>query len=115
MLNTDPRFRSVIANVEKASTGGALKNALVCTTSSGESSTDPRISSAGSESYSMLSNYAGAIPTLMLSHAANMSDIDQQWFDPFDPTPLYPGIPVVRLPDIPDNCEQMDQDGNVIR
>jgi hypothetical protein len=115
MLNTDPRFRSAIANVEKASTGGALKDALV-TQIANQTSNDPYISSAGGgESYTMLSNYAGAIPTLQLSHAANMSNIDQQWFDPFDPTPLYPGIPVVRLPDIPDNCEQMDQDGNVIR
>lgn len=90
MLNTDFQFRSMIANVEKASTGAQLQNYL-----------------------------AKGIDILKESHAYNVrhqKQYDPVWFEPYDPDPLYPDIPVkpIPIPTVPaDQYSQIDQDGNV--
>ena len=116
MLNNDPAFRTVIYNLEKASTGAELRNALAKKLETTRRNDPGRhIMSSSNVSVDVNNQYSGALPTLQRSHAMNMSNIDRTWFDPFNPEPLYPGIPRIELPSIPDDCEQMDQDGNIIR
>lgn len=108
MNNTDPIFRSAIANLEKASTGDALRNALVTYK---EPDLGPHISSAntgvgGSITDSIL-NYSGALPTLYSSHLANINGLtDPTWFDP---PVIGPGD---KLVDFNPDHKYVDQDGN---
>lgn len=114
MNNTDPIFRSAIANLEKASTGDALRNALA---KYKEPDLGPHISSevsvssvnngvGGSLTDSIL-NYTGALPTLYRSHLANINNLtDPTWFDP---PVIGPGD---KLVDFNPDYKYIDQDGN---
>lgn len=106
MRNNDPSFRSVIANLEKASTGDLLKNALV---KYEELNVGPTIdsTSGGSNIRDSLIEYSGALPTLYRSHTANMNGLSPEW----GITPVIgPGEKLVDSGDY----EYVDQDGNPI-
>ena len=88
MLNGDPRFRTVIADFEMSTNGEDVHERL-----------------------------ATLIQVAYESHDENVKKqvaIDPNWFLPFDPTPLYPGVEVIEV-DLPpgDDYSQIDQDGNV--
>lgn len=112
MRNTDPTFRSAIANLEKASTGEALRNALV---SYKEPDTGPHISSqtptvSGGDQLTDLNGvlgYSGALATLYRSHLANINGLtDPTWFDP---PVIGPGDVLI---DFNPDYKYIDQDGN---
>lgn len=109
MTNSDPRFRSAIANLEKASTGEALRNALVKVEESdlGPVISDHMTTSSAAELNSGMLGYSGALPTLYHSHTMNINNLtDPTWFIP----------PIIRpgevLIDFNPDYEYIDQDGN---
>ena len=88
MTNADPRIQTYVAEFQKACKGEDVKESLAVLTQ-----------------------------IIYMSHAENVKSqekIDPSWFEPFDPTPLYPDIDVVRI-DLPDgdDYDQIDQDGNI--
>lgn len=106
MTNSDPRFRSVIANLEKASTGGALRDALVKVE---EMDLNPVISNSteSAELHSVVLGFSGALPTLYQSHTMNINNLtDQTWFLP---PVIGPGDVLV---DFNPDYKYIDQDGN---
>lgn len=111
MTNSDPRFRSVIANLEKASTGEALREALVKVE---ESNLGPVISdhmttssTESAELSSAVLGFSGALPTLYHSHTMNINNLtDQTWFLP---PVIGPGDVLI---DFNPDYKYIDQDGN---
>lgn len=113
MTNSDPRFRSAIANVEKASTGEALRLALVKYEPVNLVQVDPitidntETQSNNPSKLDVIYDYTGALPTLANSHAANIKNLtDVTWFDP---PIIHPGE---KLVDFNPNYKYVDQDGN---
>ena len=126
MKTSDPRFRSAIANLEKASTGQALRDALI-DPEFGDDLTIGRISTdvenpnddsiAPSDdplpldpryNFSRPGHYEGALPILEISHTGNFQDIDPDFF--LEPV-IGPGDTLIDFnPEYP----IVDQDGNPV-
>ena len=120
MLNTDPTFRSVIANLEKASTGAELRKALADydeTRDPGAPGIDPvrpdPLEPPEEKKPLNTGGWSGALVTLYASHFVNVRDhSDLSWFIP--PGPPAPGEKIIDWdPDDPAN-EYIDQDGNPV-
>lgn len=105
--NSDPVFRSAIANVEKASTGEALRKALVKYTPAISDAPNRLLGNNTEEVTDDIYEYSGALATLYRSHAANVKNLsDVTWFDP-------PVIgPKDVLIDFDPRYKYIDQDGN---
>lgn len=105
MRTNDPMFRSVMANVEKASTGEELRSALADYDNTPPAKT---LDSAGQEVGPTLYRYHGALATTYLSHRANMNETDPEFFIP---PVIGPGDKLIDFGDY----EYVDQDGNPVQ
>lgn len=113
MKNSDPRFRSAIANVEKASTGEALRLALVKYQPINIIKVDPitpnslETLSDDASKLDVQYGYTGALAVLESSHTANINNLtDDTWFIP---PVIGPGDVLI---DFNPNYKCIDQDGN---
>ena len=112
MKTNDPAFRSVIANLEKASNGQALRDALAkyepdwMKKYSGIE--EDSASRSGSDLRTFDMSYSGVLPYLEWSHFNRMSGTDPEWFIPPE------GGPGIRIIDFDPKYDRIDQDGNPI-